>query len=178
MPLKCHCLATDLPFWYFYPALGFHLALAIPVSCFDIYICDHGLGTRTEPQGSERGQCFHLALFVARFVGEHWENCPVWAFSTYAVGTALCYRLRQRGGGVRRWFSLSLETDWVFCMGGQYRITIFSCNLFLFLLRMTVLMWINVCFSNAFPVNIHYDRCYWWKNFCNECGFGPNVTAH
>ncbi len=108
MPLKCHCPATDLPFWYFYPALGFHLALAIPVSYFDIYICDHGLGTRTEPQGSERGQCFHLALFVVRFGGEHWKNCPVWAFSPYAVGTAICYRLRQRRGGVRRWFSLLL----------------------------------------------------------------------
>lgn len=120
MPLKCHCPATDLPFWYFYPALGFHLARAIPVSCFDIYICNHRLGTRTEPQGSAQGQCFHLALFVVRFGGESWENCPVWAFSTF------CCQLRQREVGVGRWFSLPLEKDRVFCMGGQYRINIFS----------------------------------------------------
>lgn len=120
MPLKCHCPATDLPFWYFYSALGFHLAVAIPVSCFDIYICDRGLGTRTEPQGSAQGQSFHLALFVVRFGGKCWENCPVWAFFTCVVGTAFCYRLWQRRVGVGRWFSLVLEMDSVL-YGGQYK---------------------------------------------------------
>lgn len=78
------------------------------------------LGTRTEPQGSARGQCFHLALFVVRFGGKCWENCPVWAFFTCVVGTAFFYRLWQRRGGVGRWFSLVLEMDSVL-YGGQYK---------------------------------------------------------
>lgn len=39
-------------------------------------------------------------------------------------------------------------------------------------------MQMNECCSYAFPVDIHHDRYYGWKDVCNECGFAPKVTVH
>lgn len=83
----CHCPTTDLLFWYFYPAQGFHLAQANPFGWFDIYICGRGLRVRTTPGLSRKGQCFYLAVFiVVRFKGELCENCPDLTSSASAVG--------------------------------------------------------------------------------------------
>lgn len=108
------------------------------------------IGERTELQGSAQGQCFHLALFVARFRGERWENCPVWAFCTCHLLSAVTKEV-----GVGRWFSSAMQTDRVFWIGGQ---EIISPRIFF-----DYLMQINVFCSNTFPVNILYDRYYRWE---------------